>query len=77
LNGQPVVNITITQREMAMKRTIAATVFLALAATQAFAAGSIQISGTQQFDTLGKPLNGGKLVFPRFQGGTFVLPAIL
>lgn len=50
------------------KRSIIATLALAFMAVQAFAAGSISLSLSQQFDSQGRPLSGGKLYF--FQAGT-------
>jgi microcystin-dependent protein len=50
------------------KRCIVATLALAFMAVQAFAAGSLSLSLSQQFDSLGRPLSGGKLYF--FQTGT-------
>lgn len=50
------------------KRSIFATLALAFMAVQAFAAGSLSLSLSQQFDSLGRPLSGGKLYF--FQTGT-------
>jgi microcystin-dependent protein len=50
------------------KRFIAATLLLACSVLQTFAAGSLSLSLSQQFDSLGRPLSGGKLYF--FQTGT-------
>ena len=51
-----------------LKRIFAATLALVLTAAQAFAAGSLSLSLSQQFDSQGRPLSGGKLYF--FQTGT-------
>jgi microcystin-dependent protein len=50
------------------KRFIAATFLLAFSVLHVFAAGSLSLSLSQQFDSLGRPLSGGKLYF--FQTGT-------
>ncbi|MET4512590.1 hypothetical protein [Bradyrhizobium sp. I1.7.5] len=47
-------------------------VILGLATSSAFAAGTIPLSMTQQFDTLGKPLGGGRLFL--IQAGTVGAP---
>jgi microcystin-dependent protein len=51
-----------------LKRFIVATLALALTAAQVFAAGSLSLSLSQQFDSQGRPLSGGK--FYTFQTGT-------
>lgn len=69
LAGADTHSITNTRNMSMPIRNVVATLFAVLAlAGQALAAGSISLSGSQQFDAQGRPLAGGLLYF--FQAGT-------